>query len=421
MLKRAIILSIIFMFLLPFRSFAAVTDVIYYFDPNSPDYLKKVGFTIWFPAETTQLKVTLKNKDTNEIIFEEYFPAKQGTTNTYELYCQGLVTFQYVREDGTFLSQFDQYLITSDYVDNSACSEANAVKSADPNYPDGGDTGSGDGSGGDGSGGDGTGGDGSGGDGTGGDGSGGDGTGGSGTGDGSGESCSSCDVFSCPGWSDYMGKLNDIAAAIPPAPNWDEVAKTFRDTIVPRLVSDLEDMLGTAPSPPTPPPQPAGVDDGEFTNNTPDMPGNSDLDNAVFDSSDIKNNAPEIPEREDPTGGFDLFENPLDTLPDLPGDDFPKPGETDPGEWGENMPSEPDNPFPNPPSDSGDVNVGDAPTPGDNGATPPNPGGDAGEAPVPGDDSGTPPTPGDSGGDYDGTQYYKPHPDAPDGSGGTSP
>lgn len=223
-----------------------------------------------------------------------------------------------------------------------------------------------------------------------------------------------CRIFRCPQWDNYMGKLDNIANKIPPAPDWPKVADTFRDSIVPKLVDDIGDLLGEAPSPPAVPPELPGIDDRGIKNKEPEMKDVPGLKESGFDADKIKNEAPKIPERDDPTGGFDLSTNPMDSLPDAP--ENPKPGETDAGEWGKNKPKENDNPFPFP-KDKGDPDVGSPPKPGDNGATPPSPGGDPGSAPKPGGNLGNGPSPGGSGGDPN-MLDYKPSPGSADGSGG---
>lgn len=225
---------------------------------------------------------------------------------------------------------------------------------------------------------------------------------------GGGSDCIGCGVFSCPGWEDYMGELDAIRTAIPPAPNWQQVSETFRDTIVPRMINDLGNLLGEAPTPPPDPPQLPELDDRGISDEIPVMNNIPGLDAAQFDSDDIKDEAPVIHFREDPTGGFNLMQDPVDSLPDFPTNNFPVPGQTDAGEWGRNTPDIPYNPFPDSPEDSGSVEIGTPPAPGDSGATPPMPGDDTGTPPVPGDNTGSPPSPGDI--DISGTEYYKPSP-----------
>lgn len=225
--------------------------------------------------------------------------------------------------------------------------------------------------------------------------------------------CTAC-FFKCPGWDEYMGKIDEIRDAIPPPPNWPVVADTFRDSIVPKVINDLDNLLGRAPSPPSPPPQLPNLDDRGIKNKEPQMKDVPGLKESGFDANKIKNEAPTIPEREDPTDGFDLIQNPMDTLPEAP--ENPKPGETDAGEWGQNKPKEEENPFPFP-QDTGEPNMGKPPKPSDNEAKPPAPGGNPGSAPKPGGDIGNGPSPGGTGGDA-GMKDYKPSPGAPDGSGG---
>lgn len=142
------------------------------------------------------------------------------------------------------------------------------------------------------------------------------------------KTCDSCAIMECPGWSDYMGKLDGIAAAIPPPTDWQAVAETFRDTIAPQFKQDMQDVLGSAPPPPsiatgpsltqpnvaapTAPPSLGGVDDNGLTAPTgQEAPG---LGESGFSSDDIKDEAPVIPERTDPTGGF-TFSDPIGGLP----------------------------------------------------------------------------------------------------------
>lgn len=238
------------------------------------------------------------------------------------------------------------------------------------------------------------------------------GTGGSGGGNGD---CDPCSLLSCPGWSDYMGKVDQIIGAIPPPPNWGQVANTFRDSIVPKLIGDMRDMLGTAPNPPSPPPDIPGIATDDFKKNVPKMDEVPGLKDSGFDKNKIENEAPVIEFREDPTGGFDIVD-PIESLPDFPnGGEFPVPGETDAGEWGEHTPEEPENEFPIP-DESGEVEIGNPPTPIGDIDGPPVPGGGTDGPPVPGAGNFDPPVPGDTG-NGDGNTRYKKHPDAPDGSG----
>lgn len=213
----------------------------------------------------------------------------------------------------------------------------------------------------------------------------------SGSGD-SGSSCTNCDLFNCPGWQEHMQGLEDIKNAIPPAPNWQEVANTFRDTITPKIKSDLQEILGEvddpppAPQPPDPPPTPPDLDDGGITPPTGEnAPG---LEDSGFDENDIKDQAPVIEEREDDSGGF-IIDNPVDGLPsqeefkrNIPDEgDAAIPGDPQELENQSPTPSEGDNTAPEP-----DEGTNTAPTPDDSGAN----------APIP-DENGTAPLPNESG------------------------
>lgn len=229
-------------------------------------------------------------------------------------------------------------------------------------------------------------------------------------------------VFRTPGWEEYIGKIDEIIGAIPPPPNWDAIAQTFRDTIVPKIISDTEDMLGRAPSPPSAPNRP-GVNDGGLDKPTGNVaPG---LDDSGFSDTDIKDGAEEIEERDDPTGGWDIL-NPVDSLPsqdefkenapeegeaeipevppvdaEIPGapeeqeNTAPTPPEEDNPAPGE--PVEPDNPAPGGPAEQENQAPG-APEEQEN--TAPVPGDTADPAPTPEDEIGTAPTPSPGTGGY---------------------
>lgn len=115
------------------------------------------------------------------------------------------------------------------------------------------------------------------------------------------KTCDACAVFACPGWSEYMGQLEDIKNAIPPAPDWTAI---IGETSTPSLPD-----MPNAPNFPSAPSQPGGLDDGGFSapeGGLPDGFGDSG-----FNSGDIKNGAPVIGENTDPTGGFEIGD-PLD-------------------------------------------------------------------------------------------------------------
>lgn len=149
---------------------------------------------------------------------------------------------------------------------------------------------------------------------------------------GSNTECDACAMFACPGWGQYMGELEDIKNAIPPAPNWKNVSETFRDTITPKIKADLQDVLGKAPDLPDVPDMPAGIDDGNLKQ--PEGKEAAGLGDSSFDENDIKS-GDEIEFKEDDSGGFKI-DNPLDTLPDQ-------------DEYRENVPEEQENPTPEEP------------------------------------------------------------------------
>lgn len=227
------------------------------------------------------------------------------------------------------------------------------------------------------------------------------------------EQCDPCALLNCPGWDNYMGKVDQIIGAIPPPPNWGQVAETFRNAIVPNLISEMGSMLGSAPAPPTPPPDMPGISVGAITNNPPSPQTVPNLKESGFNKGKLEAESPQIEFRQDDSGGFDI-KDPVESIPDSPKSD-PIPGETDPGEWGENMPKEQEAKPPIP-SDSSEVPIGDPPIPGGNGDAPPIPGEGNDGPPMPGGGGDTPPTPGNSGGN-EGSPRYKKHPDDPDGSG----
>jgi len=257
---------------------------------------------------------------------------------------------------------------------------------------------------------------------------------GAGGGDGGGGDDCGC-IFNTPGWDRYMGKVDQIINRIPSPPNWQSVANTMRDTIVPRMVNDFGDLLGRAPSTPdlevirapsqprTPstPNAPSSpiLSDRNITDSEPSFNEPSGLDDSAFNLSDLKDDAEVIEFEEDPTGGFEIS-NPVDSLPELPSDDFPIPGETNAGDYGEHQPTEEDIEYPDAPVDEGIPIPDDPPEPDDGDYDAPIPEQPENEVPTPGDDFGDLPLPG---GDYDapipddgegypeGSHYYKDQPD----------
>lgn len=217
--------------------------------------------------------------------------------------------------------------------------------------------------------------------------------------------CDACKLLSCPGWSDFMSKIDDVKAAIPPPPNWPVVADVFRDSIAPQIKSDMAELIGVAPTPdmptlpntpdvPSTPPPLTPLDDGGLKAPTgQEAPG---LGDSTFNEDDIKNSAPVIQEREDPTGGFNIVD-PIGSLPTQ--DEFIKNAPVEGNAPLPGNPKELENISPTPteqpnaaPTPTEPTNT--APTPGDTGDTAPIPGTNTGTAPIPGVGNDTAPIPG---------------------------
>lgn len=191
--------------------------------------------------------------------------------------------------------------------------------------------------------------------------------------------CPGCEMFECPNWADYMGKVDEIIAGFP----------TITDAIAEQTDIFKNEIVGQPPSLPSEPSDPAPADTYDFENSAPAMTENPDLGGSGFTLTDLENEAPEIPFREDPTGGFDIVD-PVEALPKPPAK-FPIPGETDAGEWQQNNPV---------------VETPEPPIVELHPYTPfPKPGDSGGSAPVPENNIEGP----------DASDKYKTHPDNPDG------
>ncbi|WP_175615919.1 hypothetical protein [Piscibacillus halophilus] len=224
-------------------------------------------------------------------------------------------------------------------------------------------------------------------------------------------------AIECGNDDPYIDKLDEIISKIPPPPDWDAVSGTF--------ASKFENMLGAAPEPaditqPAQPSQPAApesipepeeptanIDDQNINDKTPEFQESEGLDESTFTEDDLEQSAEEIEFREDEEGGFEI-NDPVDSLPDFPTDDLPKPDETDAGEYGEHQPDQEVIEFPDDPQDGEGEPIPE---------TPPKPD-ETEEAPPQPNEDYTAPTPEDSGGgDPDGSEYYKESPDIQTGSG----
>lgn len=191
--------------------------------------------------------------------------------------------------------------------------------------------------------------------------------------------CPSCEMFVCPGWNEYMGKINDIIDGFP----------TIVDAIADQTDTIRDEIVGQPPSLPSEPSYPDPVDTYDFENSAPSMKENPDLGDSGFTLSDLEKDAPEIQFRDDPTGGFNIVD-PVEALPKPPAK-FPIPGETDAGEWQQNNPV---------------VITPEPPIVELHPYTP---------YPLPGDGGGNAPVPENNTEGPDTSDKYKTHPDNPDG------
>lgn len=147
-----------------------------------------------------------------------------------------------------------------------------------------------------------------------------------------GGSCGACEkleeLLQCPGWDQAMGDVTEaIRNALPPPPDWDDIA----DKIGRSTVRHLSDYLGPVPPPPS-------KEDIRQETETPLPPldlttGNENLVPNVPDEYksgkiefNLEKDAPQIEMKQDTTGGFDITEplSNMDTdgpgVPVLPGD-----------------------------------------------------------------------------------------------------
>jgi hypothetical protein len=120
--------------------------------------------------------------------------------------------------------------------------------------------------------------------------------------------CDECkklaELLACPDWSKYMGELtNAVKAAIPPPPNWDDVA----DKIGNSVINKLSDYVGQVPATPT-------INDINQTNPQPALPN---VDNSSQKAQDL---TPTVP-----TDFNQPLNNDLDSAPVIPIEDKSKP------------------------------------------------------------------------------------------------
>lgn len=405
--KRILFVLLLFIFALPLQTFATSMNAGEYYPPVDSDYhLKKISWKLYFDYSTVKVKIT-QYDETNTVKYQNEMTVTPNSYKWFDMTCKAPTSFEFFDAAGTSLGFATRGQDDGSNLDDSNCNYSNPVFLSDYNEQQnqyasdtfGGtksptnDPATSDGSGGTGAAQppadntgstSGT---------TGSTGTTTDTTGSSAT------TCDSCQVFSCPEWDNYMQGISDIKNAIPPAPNWDNVAATFRDTITPQIKKDLQDVLGTAPETPAVPEQPAGVDDKGINNSVPTGQEDPGLGDSSFNQDQIKSEAPQIQERPDPTGGFSIN----DPVAGLPSQD----------EFKKNVPTQGENPLPAPPTPSDNVapspgtttnntaaplpqdNTGNAPTPTQDSTAAPTPGGDSGTAPLPSDSGGTAPLPSD--------------------------
>lgn len=211
-------------------------------------------------------------------------------------------------------------------------------------------------------------------------------------------------IFRTPGWQDYLDEIGDIKDAIPSPPNWGSVADTFRDSIVPSLIGEVENVLGSPPEQISAPSYPPDLDDG----NLQEPEGEEAPGFEGFDENDIKEKAKEkqIEFREDDSGGFNI-DNPIESMPEKEilepeEQENPRPGEPKEEETQRPEPEEPEKEAPTPEEPNNPKPVpeepeSERPTPGGSEEQPPTPGESENPAPIPGGTENEPPKPGDSG------------------------
>lgn len=154
-----------------------------------------------------------------------------------------------------------------------------------------------------------------------------------------GTDCTECEklaeMLACPEWDTYMGELTDaFADALPPPPDWDEVAEIMADHIVPPLIdgmvnevvpamgAEMDRILGHPDPPPSIPTPTVPAMDGTSGVNRPN-PVDSTPAAETYDLNAI----PSVQVEPDNTGGMDLTgADPIDAIPHNDADYMPMPG-----------------------------------------------------------------------------------------------
>jgi len=220
----------------------------------------------------------------------------------------------------------------------------------------------------------------------------GDGSGG--TGDGSTTGCDGCqtirEMLACPEWDTYMGEWEAmIRRAVPPPPDWQNVANIMRDTIVPALIDgmvntvvpamgdEIDRRLGQVAAPAMIGTPNVPRMDGTEGVTRPEIPQDTTPEAQTYDFDSI----PSVEVQPDTTGGIDLLgADPIDSIPHSPEGYMPKPGQESGGF--QPMTTTTSNPTPTnqetvePPAES-------MPTPGTSSGEPPSPGATTSPPPAP--------------------------------------
>jgi hypothetical protein len=191
--------------------------------------------------------------------------------------------------------------------------------------------------------------------------------------------CQQCidlnNTLQCPEWQHYMYDFQQTMTRAMNNANWQAVADTMKNTMVPAL----DTMLGH-PDPPPPAPTPPPVPDMKIDDlKQPDEP--KDTTPPVTQDIDF-NNVQSVPVEQDTTGGIDLLPaDPTESIKHKDPSYIPKPGQ----ESGGDKPMTQQAPAPTP--KQGTVSLQPAPKPASGGQLPP------GGTPKPTSSTGTTPTP----------------------------
>lgn len=134
-----------------------------------------------------------------------------------------------------------------------------------------------------------------------------------------------CEALKCPGWEDIADMIGGaVADHLPPPPDWEEVAETFGDELVPRLGDEMykqfDDLLGH-------PEKPRKLEEPP----APKFDGGVDVPKAEDSVKNVQHydfeNVPSVQVNPDNTGGIDLrMADPIDSIPHTEDGYKPRPG-----------------------------------------------------------------------------------------------